>query len=116
MSATKEIAMVVEERGVQLADVSIVVTRSDRDNARLILIETCEEGGHVRIDLNDGTIWDADPEHDIADWLEGFTVARQWSAQVALLCRACGALAPVNGSTLRAYMAAAKLHQCAAEN
>ncbi|WP_416445447.1 hypothetical protein AB3K78_01200 [Leucobacter sp. HNU] len=46
----------------QREPVDVTVTRSEIDGALLIQIDTEDETGHLRIDLNDGTIWDADPE------------------------------------------------------
>lgn len=40
----------------------ITVYRSNIDNALVIEIDTYETTGHTRIYLNDGTIFDADPD------------------------------------------------------
>lgn len=57
--------------------VETTVYRSDIDGAIVIEIDTQPASGHVRINLNDGTIWDRDPEEipptatDLAEELLG---------------------------------------------
>lgn len=111
MGAIKEIATEVAEHGID----QIVVTKSENDGATLIVIDTLESAGRVRIDLNDGTIWDQDPELDVPDMLDGFEV-RLWRGDgivaPALECLTCGQM--VGGATmrrtLREHVAAAKQH------
>lgn len=107
----KELAASLEELGLE----TITFGRSEIDGAVLVMIDTLEHVGRVRIDLNDGTIWDQDPELDVPDMLDGFEI-RLWHGDgitaPALECTTCEQL--VGGATmrrtLREHVAAAKQH------
>lgn len=107
MGAMKEIANVLEELGV----VAVVAYRSDDDGATVIDIETMEGLGEVRVNLNDGNIWAGDPEVDVPALLDGFAVA-EYDNQPLVDCSRCGGAVARGRMSLRAYVAAAKLHRC----
>lgn len=50
--------------------VETTIYRSDVDGAVVIEIDTQAEAGHVRINLNDASIWDRDPEETPATAME----------------------------------------------
>lgn len=118
MSAMKEVATLLEENGIHLEEVDIVATRSLKDEALLIDIQTSEGGGHVRINLNDGTIWDQDPELDVPAMLDGFAVAlgtykTKGSPDFTypiLTCTDCMEAIVHGPANLRTYVAAAREH------
>lgn len=107
-----------DDKGVPLATVTsdvltVQVGRSVIDGEPYVMIDT-EAPGIIRVDLNDGTIWDGDPEQDQAHWLDGFEIAGELSGARHLLCLKCVNLVKpgTERHTLRAYVADAKLHQC----
>lgn len=109
MSAMKELTASLEELGLE----AITFGRSEIDGAVLVMIDTLEHVGRVRIDLNDGTIWDQDPEEDVPAMLDGFEIQENWLGDSTLVCLTCartlGMSAP-RPRTLRDYVAAAKHH------
>lgn len=104
------------EPTINVPGVTVTVTRSTIDGARLLFVDTQQGVGRVRIDLNDGTIWDGDPEEDQAHWLDGFTFEVTVAGAAILTCGSCSERVgwPTRGDTLRSLVADAKLHNCEA--
>lgn len=107
-----------DDKGVPLATVTsdalaVHVGRSVIDGVPYVMIDT-KAPGVVRVDLNDGNIWDGDPEEDVPALLDGFEIAGELGGAKHLLCLTCMDLVKPGAErhTLRAYVADAKLHQC----
>lgn len=87
------------------------VCRSDRDSVPVVDVSTAPGCGPVRVNLNDGNIWAGDPEGDVPEMLDRFTVRHTINGYELLNCRDCMRVVDVTGAyTLRAYVAEAKLH------
>lgn len=54
------------------APIDVSVFRSPNDGALVVQIDTESDGDRVRVNLNEGVLWDGDPEVDVsnADVLE----------------------------------------------
>lgn len=119
MGAMKQIATELAERGITFNEdgsvtvatdqITVHVTRSLRgDNAPYIIVDT-HAPGRLQIDVNDGTIWDQDPEEDVPAMLDGYAVIGE---ENVLLCMGCGERVKFDEFklTLRSYVAAAQAH------
>lgn len=50
------------DQTVTLDDVEVALARSKIDGALLVYIDTQEDTGRIRVNLNEGTLYDGDPE------------------------------------------------------
>ncbi|UOR02081.1 hypothetical protein MUN77_01735 [Leucobacter allii] len=107
MGAMKELATALEGLGVA----GIASYRSELDGAVVIDLDTVDDVGRVRVTLNDGVIWDGDPEQDVPAMLDGFEISHTWEGLESMFCLACIQDVDLGEQrTLRAYVAAAKAH------
>ena len=89
-------------------EVAVSVLRDDQN--RPVIAITTENSGHVMVTLNDGVLWDQDPEVDAPELLDGFVPLGGRDIE----CIACGEVIDTKTCTVRAQVAAAKLHECEA--
>lgn len=102
---------------LRTSDFEVHLSRSLVDGVPYLQIDTCEPGS-VRVDLNDGNIWDGDPEEDVPALLDGFAVAlgtckTNGSSDFTypiLTCTYCREALTQGPAKLRAYVAAARAH------
>ena len=83
----------------------VFVGRSEIDGSAYVIIDTIKPGS-VRIDLNDGTIWDQDPDIDVPEMLDQFSAGANH-----IVCRNCKTMIDTE-PTLRAQLVAARTHVC----
>jgi hypothetical protein len=62
------------------APIEVEVTRSPIDGALVVQVDTTGDTGRVRINLNDGAVWDGDPEQEQS----AFDLLREIADRVAL--------------------------------
>lgn len=53
------------DQAVTLDDVEVTLARSKIDGALLVYIDTQEDTGRIRVNLNEGTLYDDDPEEPV---------------------------------------------------
>lgn len=96
--------------------VTVHVGRSTIDSVPYVMIDT-DNAGPMRVDLNDGNIWDGDPEQDQAHWLDQFDIIDPINEPEPILkCVRCDDwIEPGKIRVrLREFVADAKLHNCEA--
>jgi hypothetical protein len=54
----------------QLENLEVLTWVSDDDGALVVQIDTSANAGRVRVNINDGAIWDGDPETHIHDFCD----------------------------------------------
>ncbi|MGB8404228.1 MAG: hypothetical protein WCE30_09205 [Mycobacterium sp.] len=65
VEAAEQLAdLVIDADPTELDQLAVCGYVSDRDDAQVVEIDTTEDTGHVRVLINDGVIYDGDPEND----------------------------------------------------
>lgn len=123
MTIEMETKTMLDEKGSPVITVAtdaleVHVSRSLIDGVPYVQIDT-RAPGVVRVELNDGDLWDADPEQDVPAMLDGFDILMpRDEPEPVLKCLSCGEYVTPGKIrvTLREHVADAKLHtlECAA--